>query len=117
MFLKQFFDKGTITNKWHLPVTRVSFGRTTSKDSWAMYTLGPLSCSGLHKPPSKESMRPKSCEGVFKLGHRLNGFYTLWNGQAVHTEYCNLADLATGNFLARFSLKKKQGFDVGKRQT
>jgi len=90
-------DEGTITNKWHLPVTRVSFGRTTSKDSWAMYTLGPLSCSGLHKPPSKESMRPKSCEGVFKLGHRLNGFYTLWNGQAVHTEYCNLADLATGS--------------------
>ena len=91
-------QKGTITDKKHLPVTRLNFGRTSSIYSKGEHTLGPLRCSGL----GRRSEMPSSCKELWIAGHKLSALYQvqLTNDYSIATVWCDMSKLPDekGNF-------------------
>ena len=45
-------DEGTLTDRRHLPVTKLNFGNLEEDTQQARFLLGPLYCQGASRPPS-----------------------------------------------------------------
>jgi len=79
------YDEGYITNKDHLPVTKLFFGRTHIASSIAIHSLGQFECSGrpaLTRPPV-------NCTELLQAGHTLNGVYTIKDGDSIRNVFCD----------------------------
>ena len=79
--------KGVITDKKYLPITGLNFGRTQFTVSSGVHTLGRFECTG---QPSLSEM-PKSCSDLWRIGHALNGIYSVSGSDYVETVYCDFA--------------------------
>jgi hypothetical protein len=84
-FLSCYSQTGYITNKDHLPVMRLHFGRTLAEASFGRHLLGRLECSGTF---DFDGM-PDSCERLWLMGHRLNGFYNVKGSKEMRSVYCD----------------------------
>ncbi|XP_057369391.1 uncharacterized protein LOC130690394 [Daphnia carinata] len=82
-------DKGFITDKKILPVTRLNFGRTQFEISSGVHTLGRFECSGR----ADVAQVPTSCEDLWHIGHTLNGFYSVMGPAMMETVFCNFTKL------------------------
>ena len=86
------FSKGFITDKEALPVTELHFGRTQLSGSSGRYTLGKLECSGR----SIFDGFPAGCRDLHQIGHVLNGFYNVRNGNKIDMIFCDFSSLDEG---------------------
>ena len=80
---------GVITDKNILPITRLNFGRTQLATSSGVHTLGRFECSG----QVAVTGMPKSCEDLWKIGHHLNGLYSVMGSEMVESVYCDFTKL------------------------
>ena len=84
--------KGFITATELLPVTRLSFGRTSLTGVKANYTLGRFECTG----QATISSKPSKCQDLFKLGHTLSGFYDVKGSSTqISSTYCDFSKSST----------------------
>ena len=92
MFLLFLFFKGFITATELLPVTRLSFGRTSLTGVKASYTLGRFECTG----QAAISSKPTNCRDLFKMGHTLSGFYDVKGSSTqISSTYCDFSKSST----------------------
>ena len=87
--------KGFITDKEALPVTELHFGRNQLSGSSGKYTLGKLECSGR----STFNGIPRGCRDLYAIGHVLNGFYPVENGNKIDMIYCDFSSFDEGIFV------------------
>ena len=80
---------GVITDKRHLPITRLNFGRTQFETSSGVHTLGRFECSG----QVSVSGVPTSCSDLWKIGNTLSGIYSVMGSDYVETVYCDFTKL------------------------
>lgn len=85
----QLSDDGVITDKDILPITRLNFGRTQVETSSGVYTLGRFECTG----QTAVNGIPGSCEDLWRIGHTLNGLYSIMGVDMVESVYCDFARL------------------------
>ncbi|XP_046458291.1 uncharacterized protein LOC124205042 [Daphnia pulex] len=85
----QLTDAGTISDKKLLPITRLNFGRTHFEISSGVHTLGRFQCSG----QVTISGMPKSCEDLWRIGHSLNGVYSVVGSAMMESVYCDFTKL------------------------
>jgi hypothetical protein len=64
-------------------ITRLNFGGT-SKGS-LQHTLGKIECEG----KAKSEGMPKSCEDLWRMGHTLNGFFSVKGSKSIESLYCD----------------------------
>lgn len=83
---------GTITDKSFLPVTKLKFGQ--AQRGAGLHTLGRLVCSGQQ---SSSNAMPVSCQDLWRIGHSLNGFYSVMGTDFMETVYCNFDKLFNEN--------------------
>ena len=91
-WLHLFLTKGFITDKEALPVTELHFGRNQLSGSSGRYTLGKLECSGR----STFNEIPIGCRDLYEIGHVLNGFYPVKNGNKIDMVYCDFSSFDEG---------------------
>jgi hypothetical protein len=89
IFTATINNSGIITDKNVLPITRLNFGRTQLASSTGVHTLGRFQCSG----QVAVTGMPKSCEDLWKLGHSLNGLYSIMGSKMVESVYCDFTKL------------------------
>ena len=94
-----FLTKGFITDKEALPVTELHFGRNQLSGSSGRYTLGKLECSGR----STFNEIPTGCRDLYEIGHVLNGFYPVKNGNKIDMIYCDFSSFAEGIYISDLS--------------
>ncbi|KAI9561382.1 hypothetical protein GHT06_012339 [Daphnia sinensis] len=82
-------DKGIITRKDILPITRLNFGRTQLESSSGVHTLGPFECSG----QTAIAGMPSSCEDLWRVGHSLSGLYSVMGTAMEESVYCDFTKL------------------------
>ncbi|EFX66774.1 neurexin IV [Daphnia pulex] len=81
--------QGFITDKKLLPVTGLNFGRTQFEISSGVHTLSRFQCSG----QVTISGIPKSCEDLWRIGHSLNGVYSIVGSAMMESVYCDFTKL------------------------
>lgn len=81
-------NKGIITNKNQLPISQLNFGRTEITSS-GFHTLGRFECSG----QVTVSGVPTSCADLSKIGHTLNGIYSIKTNDLIETVFCDFTKL------------------------
>jgi hypothetical protein len=81
-----------------LPVTRLNFGKNIVRRSFGAHTLGRFECSGQSTANKKTvpNPMPTSCEELKKIGHTLNGVYSVIKKKRVQTVYCDFTTPLTG---------------------
>lgn len=77
-------ETGVLTAKDLLPVTQLNFGRALSSGN---HTLGRFVCSG----KSTVNRMPTSCQELWKIGHTLNGLYSVAGSKSVQVVYCDFS--------------------------
>ena len=82
---------GVITDKNLLPITGLNFGRTQLETSSGVHTLGSFECSG-----QGETAMPSSCEDLWRMGHTLNGLYSVVGPVKIETVFCDFQKLPDG---------------------
>ncbi|KZS14837.1 Contactin associated protein 1-like protein [Daphnia magna] len=85
----QLTDQGFVTDKKVLPVTRLSFGRTQFEISSGVHTLGRFECFG----QAKSAGIPTSCEDLWRIGHSLNGLYSIKGPAMMEIIFCDFTKL------------------------
>lgn len=75
---------GVITLKQDLPVTKLNFGKISFDGG--SHKLGKLECSGKSMKPNQ---LPTSCQDLWRIGHTLNGFYPVRNGNKIQIIHCD----------------------------
>ncbi|XP_046459294.1 uncharacterized protein LOC124205820 [Daphnia pulex] len=96
---RQLSDKGVITDKNILPITRLHFGRTQSQSSSGIHTLGNLTCSGYSRQPEPSTKpaeiatpMPTSCDDLKDMGYTLSGFFSIKGHKMMESVYCDFTD-------------------------
>ncbi|XP_046648303.1 uncharacterized protein LOC124338251 [Daphnia pulicaria] len=74
-------DNGVVTKKASLPITKLNFGQMST----GVHTLGRFECSG----DAIVTGFPTSCEDLWKIGHKMTGFYSVMGTKMVETVYCD----------------------------
>ena len=95
-------NPGYITDKDHLPITRLNFGRTSVSASLGEHTLGPLRCLGSFQ--SSNNVIPTSCADLWRSGETVSGLYQVKaNDGTIVTVFCDMSKLPeeTGRFFSR----------------
>jgi hypothetical protein len=85
---KYLCTAGVITDKNVLPVTRLNFGRTLLETSSGIHTLGRFVCTG-----TPVAGLPTSCEDLGRIGHSLNGFYSVMGTKMMESVFCDFNKL------------------------
>ena len=78
-----------------MPITHLNFGGTLKGS--IKYTLGKIICGGKRKI---EEM-PKSCEDLWRLGHSLNGIFSVKGMKSIESVYCDFNKRPNENGMLR----------------
>ncbi|XP_057368460.1 uncharacterized protein LOC130689541 [Daphnia carinata] len=78
---KKYAINGVIRGE-RLPITRVHFSNPFQGSG--QYTVSRLRCSG----KAKVEPMPTSCDDLWRMGHTLNGFYSVRGAKRMETVYC-----------------------------
>ena len=84
-------SKGIIADTKILPITRLNFGRILLPTSSGVHTLGKFECTG---QVAVVGML-KSCTDLWRIGHTLNGLYSVMEAKRVESVYCDFTKLPT----------------------
>ena len=79
-------NEGTISLKQVLPVKKLNFGQINF--AGGSHTLGKLVCTG---KSVSASQHPESCRDLWRIGHTLNGFYTIRGDKHVELVHCDFS--------------------------
>ena len=97
-------NKGIITDKTVLPITRLNFGFILpSRGSSSAHTLGRFECTG----QVAVNGMPKSCNDLWRIGHFLSGFYSVMGENQIESIYCDFSKLPTDLGIGNCSMMEK----------